>query len=195
MNVTDRKSTVYHISPLRLWLAPGIIMSFGILALALAIFDSSNPDTKLHTYFGLGLLAFALGMYLLIRHTRLVLSANGIKLQQFGWKLDTEWDNIAHLYDEPGAEGLVLHRPMTCRGAFKLAALRNTQIEGASMYNAEQIMYNAEQIQFIGEGRFIPLSPFAYWIKKGQLRDDLAQRAPTMTLLKRSDLVETSPWY
>jgi hypothetical protein len=188
MNVATGKPTIYRISPLRLWLPPGIIMSFGILALALAIFDSSHPDTKLHTYFGLGLLAFALGMYLLIRHTRLVLSADGIKLHQFGWKLDTEWDNIAHLYDEPGAEGLVLHRPMSCQGAFKLAALRTTQIKGARMYSAEEI-------QFIGEHRFIPLTSFAYWIKKGQLRDDLARRAPGMTLLQRSDLVKTSPWY
>jgi hypothetical protein len=188
MNVATSKPKVYHVSPLRLWLAPGIFMSLGIFALAVAIFNYPNPDTNPYIYVGIGLLVFGLGMYLLIRHTRLVLSADGIRLQQFGWKLDTEWDNISHLYDEPGAEGLVLHRPMDCRGAFKLAALRNTQIEGASMYSAEQI-------QFIGEHRFIPLSPFAYWINKGDLHDDLLQRAPTMASLKKSDLVKTSTWY
>lgn len=98
-----------------------------------------QPQHKPSYIFRVGSLAFAVGMYLLLRHTRLVLSADGIKLQQFGWKLDTEWNNIAHLYDEPGVEGLGLHRPMSCRGANKLTALRNTQIEGASMYSDEQI--------------------------------------------------------
>jgi hypothetical protein len=168
MNVATSKPKVYHISPLRLWLAPGIIAGFGLFALALAIFDSTNPNTNVNRYLGIGLLAFAFGMYLLLRHTRLVLSAEGIKLHQFGYKLETAWDNIAHLYDEPGAEGLVLHRPMDCKGALRLAAFRNTQMEGVSMYSAEQI-------QFIGEHRFIPLSPFAYWLKKGPLRDALAR--------------------
>ena len=176
MNDVTSKSKVYRVSPLRLWLPTGGIMSFGILLLALAIFNPSNPDTKLLTYFGLGLFAFAFGIYLLIRHARLVLSVEGIKLHQFGWQLDTEWDNIAHLYEGPGAKGLVLHHPMGCYGALNLALHSNTQIEGTRMYSDEEIKY-------INERRFIPLTPFAYWIKKGQLRDDLYQRAPQMTLL------------
>jgi hypothetical protein len=180
MNVADKKSKVYHISPQRVWLIPGIITGFGIFMLTLAIFDSSGDNTNL--YFGLIVLAFALGMYLLLRHSRLELSADGIKLHQTGYKLETEWDNIAQLYNEPGAEGLILHRPMECRGAFELAKLCNTRFQGN--------MFNAEQLQFIREQRFIPIYPFAYWLKKGQLRDDLAQRAPQMTLLEKS-----IPWY
>ena len=122
-------------------------------------------------------------MHWIARRTRLVLSDDGIQLHQFGFTLETAWDNIESLYNVPGQEGLVLHRPMEGRGASRLAALRNTHVQGARMYSEEQI-------QLIGEQRFIPLSPFAYWLKKGQLRDDLARRAPTMTLLEKSELVK-----
>jgi hypothetical protein len=148
---------------------------FIILAIfMLALSGSGHPDTRnLVMYIGIFFLVFAAIIYWIVRRTRLVLSDDGIKLHQFGYMLETDWDNVESLYDAPGNEGLVLHRPMDCRGAFRLAALRNTQIQGARMYSDEQI-------QFIGEHRFIPISPFAYWLKKGQLRDDLAQRAPTI---------------
>jgi hypothetical protein len=100
-----------------------------------------------------------------------VLSAAGVSLYQFGYTLETDWDNVAALNDYSGEEGLILHRSMACPGARKLRDNRHAQIRGANLYNDEQI-------QLIAEQRLIPLNAFSYWLKQGRLRDDLVQRAP-----------------
>src|SRR5688572_24666901 len=113
MNVVARKRTVYHISPVRLWLAPGMFIIFAIFMLALPYLEPDAPDSgNLIIYMAIFFFVFAAVMYLIMRYTRLVLSADGIELYQFGYKLETDWDNVAYLYDESGVEGLVLHRPM-----------------------------------------------------------------------------------
>lgn len=170
MNVVAGKRTVYHISPLRLWLAPGILIIIAIFILALPYLEPDAPDTgNLLIYIGVSFLAFAALMYLIVRYTRLVLSSEGIKLYQFGYQLETTWNNVSHLYDMPGAQGLVLHRPMDCRGA---------QVFGTFRKVGE--LFSEEQIQLIAEHRFIPIEPFAYWLKRGQLRDDLIRHAPAL---------------
>ena len=170
MNVAARKRTVYHISPLRLWLVPGILIIIAMYVLALPYLEPDAPDTgKFITYMALAFLAFAAVMYWVMRYTRLVLSADGVKLYQFGYKLETGWDNVAGLYDMPGAQGLVLHRPMDCWGAKVFGAARNVGE-----------LFNEEQVHLIAERRFIPIEPFAYWFKHGRLRDDLIRRAPAL---------------
>jgi hypothetical protein len=145
-----------------------------IIFLAVVVSDSNSPDKgNAGIYIVIFLFAFAAIMILILRYARLVLSADGIKLYQFGYKLETDWDNVAYLYDAPGGEGLVLHRPMVCRGASALGRFRNVEIEGVNFYGDEQI-------QFIAEHRFIPIEAFAYWLKKGQLRDDLIRHAPAL---------------
>jgi hypothetical protein len=170
MNVAAGKRTVYHISPLRLWLVPGMLIIIAIFILALPYLEPDAPDTgNFIIYIGIFFLVFAAVMYLIMRYTRLVLSSEGVKLYQFGYKLETAWSNVANLYDMPGAQGLVLHRPMDCRGAKVFGAFRNVGE-----------LFNEEQIQLIAERRFIPIGPFAYWLKHGQLRDDLIRRAPAL---------------
>jgi len=173
MNIAERKQTVYHLSPLRLWLVPGILVIIGLFIGTLPILDPDVPNNSknLAFYMGIALLAFAAVMYLILRKTRLVLSADRVSLYQFGYKLETDWDNLAVLQDEPGAEGLVLHQAMVCPGARTLSDHRDTKIRGVNLYNDEQI-------QLIAQSRFIPLSAFGYWFRKGKLRDDLVQRAP-----------------
>ena len=58
---------------------------------------------------------------------------------------------------------------MDCRGANVFGVARNVGE-----------LFNEEQIQLIAERRFIPIEPFAYWLKKGQLRDDLIRHAPAL---------------
>ena len=170
MNVAGGKRRVYHISPLRLWLVPGMLIIIALFMLALPYLEPDAPDTgNVNTYMALAFLAFAVVMYLIVRYTRLVLSPEGVKLYQFGYRLETAWSNVANLYDMPGAQGLVLHRPMDCRGAKVFSAFRN--VGG---------LFNSEQMQLIAERRFIPIEPFAYWLKHGRLRDDLISRAPAL---------------
>jgi hypothetical protein len=180
MNVAARKRTVYHISPLRLWLVPAMFIIFAIFMLTLAGSDTGTPDTrKIAIYMGIFFLAFAAVIYLILRRTRLVLSAESAKLYQFGYQLETDWDNIAYIYDEPGAEGLVLRRPMDCLGASTLSRFRNVESPGGEFSGGGRF-YSPEQIQLIAERRFIPIDAFAYWLKKGLLRDDLIRSAPAL---------------
>ncbi len=128
--------------------------------------ESGTVETRrLGVYMGIFFLALTAALYLILRHTRLALSDEGIKLFQLGYTLETEWDNVAYLYDKGfGSQGLVLYRPMDCPGAGALGRFRHTQVEGVNLYTDEQI-------QLIAERRFIPIDAFAYWLKRGQLRD------------------------
>ena len=173
MNVAQRK--VYHISPLRLWLAPAIFVIVAVLAPVVVAFDASLSGSRnVGIFMGIFFFALGLGMYLLLRYTRLMLSADGIKLYQVGYVLETDWDNVAYLDDSPDAEGLVLHRPMTCSGAYKLSKHRNVSMKGGALFSDEQL-------QLIAEHRLIPLNAFAYRLKHDQLRDELARRAPALS--------------
>jgi hypothetical protein len=175
MNVADRKQTVYHLGPVRLWLVPGILVVIGLFFGTLPIFDPGVPDNSKTMAFiaGIAMLLFAAAMYLILRRTRLVLSAEGVSLYQFGYTLETDWENVAALNDYSGEEGLILHRSMDGPGARKLSDKRYAEIRGANLFNDEQI-------QLIAEHRLIPLNAFSYWLKKGKLRDDLTQRAPAL---------------
>jgi hypothetical protein len=175
MSVVDRKQTVYHLSPVRLWLVPGILLVIGLFIGTLPIFDPGVPDNgkKLAFIMGIALLVFAAVMYLILRRTRLVLSPGGVSLYQFGYTLETGWENVAALNEYSGEEGLILHRSMDGPGARKLSDKRHAEIRGANLFNDEQI-------QLIAEHRLIPLNAFSYWLKKGKLRDDLIQRAPAL---------------
>lgn len=174
MNLAAGKQTVYHLSPLRLWLVPGMSVGFAAFLLLLGL-DSSGPENTRKVALGMGLIAlvFAAVMYLIMRRTRLVLSADGMELYQFGYKLETDWDNVASLEEESGFEGLILHRPMECPGAERLSRNRDATVRGASFFSPEQI-------QLIAEHRFIPIAAFAYSLRKGQLRHDLTRRAPSL---------------
>jgi hypothetical protein len=170
MNVSTGKRTVYHISPLRLWTVPAIFIIIALLMLALPYLEPGAPDSgNVVIYMGMFFLAFAAIMYLIMRYTRLELSADGVKVRQFGYKLETDWDNVAQLYDMPGGQGLILHRPMDSLGAQVFSAARNVGE-----------LFDEEQIQLIAERRFIPITPFAYWLKHG-LRADLNRRAPALS--------------
>jgi hypothetical protein len=171
MNVATEKQRTYHISPLRLWLVPGLSVGFGAILLFLGLDAGAPPNTR-NLALAIGVIAFvfAVVMYLILRRTRLVLSDDGVRLYQGGYELETDWENVADIDDEPGFEGLILHRAMDCAGAQTLNSYRNTTVKGVCLFTDEQI-------QLIAEHRFIPLAAFAHSLNKGQLRDDLTQLA------------------
>ena len=169
-------ATVYHISPLRFWLPTGFLIAFGVLLLVCAGVSSAEADQRAFGITGLFLFGCAGILYVLLRYTRLELSERGVKVYQFGYTLETEWDNVAALYDVAHAEGLILHRPMQCGGATVLGAFRNT---GAP---AGLLLYNDEQVRLLAERRFIPIEAFAHWLKHGGLREDLKRHAPGVML-------------
>lgn len=162
---------VYYLSPLRVWLAPGIMLLIGIFWIAVPSISDVPPATRNEPiYFGLFFLAFAVVLYFVVRRTRLSISNKGVTLHQFGCTLETDRENIAGLDDSDGAEGLVLHRPMECSGAYHLAAFRSMSVTNASLFSEHQR-------QLISERRLIPLNAFAHHLKGRRLRDDLATLA------------------
>ena len=176
-SVAAQAATVYRISPLRFWLPTGFFIALGALLLVSAGFSSAEPDSQ-RAFFLTGLFLFGCAgvLYVLLRYSRLELSERGVKVYQIGYTLETAWDNVAALYDVAGAEGLVLHQPMQCRGASVLRAFRKT---GA---RAGLRLYNDEQVLLLAERRFIPIEAFAYWLKHGRLRDDVVRHAPAVDL-------------
>ena len=154
----------------------GVFIALGVLLLVCAAPSAEEPAAQnAFLLTALFVLGCACLLYLLLRFPRLELSERGIKLYQIGYTLETAWDNVAALYDVAGAEGLVLHRPMPCRGASVLRAFRKTGT-GAGLR-----FYNVDQVQLLADRRFIPIEAFAYWLKHGGLRDDLVCRAPSLS--------------
>src|SRR5688500_12826710 len=102
----DPAIVIYHISPWRMWLTTGLFIALGALLLLGAAGSAEEPDAR-NAFFLTALFIFGCAclLYVLLRYTRLELSVNGIKLYQFGYTLETTWDNIAALYDGAGAEG------------------------------------------------------------------------------------------
>ena len=168
--LSDR--TVYRLSPLRLWVVPAISVAFAIFLFVLSLSNTGTPETRnIAFYMGIASIAFGFVMLLILRRTRLECSPNGVELHQFGYKLETDWDNVAHLHDGPGPRGLVLHRPMNSVGARTLADHRDVRINNTNFYTDEQIRLLAEQ-------RFVPIDAFAHSLSRGQLRSDLLRYAP-----------------
>ena len=157
-----------------MWLPTVFFGAFAVLLLVCAALSPEDPDEQRALAFtGLFLFGCTLLMYLLLRYTRLELSERGVKLYQFGYTLESPWDNVAAFYDVKRAEGLVLHRPMECKGASVLRAFRKTGTGGAVR------MYNDEQVSLLADRRFIPIEAFAYWLRHGRLREDLVRHAPS----------------
>jgi hypothetical protein len=172
--MSDAGTTTYHISPLRLWLAPAIFVGVAVLAPVVLIFDKNIPEPKTAAIWaGLGFLVFGVGMYLILRHTRLVLTTRGVKLIQFGYTLETGWENVAQLDESPDNEGLVLKLPMECNGSYRFSRFRYSGY-------GDTPLFTREQLQLIAKRRLIPLNVFAYRLTNDDLRNDLLRRAPAL---------------
>ncbi len=113
-------------------------------------------------------------VWLAFRATKLVLTADGIELRQAGAHVSTPWSNVAAIRTQRGAEGLILHQPMTGKGAEGLAAVSGMSIGGAPMYG-EDIR------QLLHEKRFISLNGFSYWLHKGDLHEAIKARSTTLS--------------
>ncbi len=68
-----------------------MLIIIALFMMAIPFLEPDAPDTGNPViYMGMFFLVFVAAMYLILRYTRLVLSADGIKLYQFGYKLETD---------------------------------------------------------------------------------------------------------
>jgi hypothetical protein len=167
---------VYHISPLRRWFLVGFWVVFAaLLALPFVALEWS----KHHWAAAMVIALVALGSVLIPLEVawigRLVLTAQGIELRGYQGRkpyLATTWQNVAALrFDKAGAEGLVVKEPLDGRHAEGLTRYRNVVINGAPLNDDEKRL-------LLGEKRFFPIDPFAYWIKHGDLWEQIREHAP-----------------
>lgn len=173
MGISGEKRTIYHISPVRMWLLPGPLLVLAAVLVVASFFITDKAGQAGSVVLAIMFLSMAVLFSPLVIYPRLELSAKGITLRQIGYKLETTWDNVAQLHDVRSREGLILHLPMECRGAFVMRAFSSRSIQYMRIYDDLQR-------RLLSERRFIPIEAFAYWLKHGQLRDDLARHAPSI---------------
>jgi len=166
---TSRKT--YRISPIRQAILPALFLMF-VAALLIGAWLDKDPASRRALCLTAGTV-FLIGLpfFFIVRYTRLTISPDGVEVRQFGWTVGAAWDNVAALCLDPGAQGLELRRPMTGWGAKILAG-------GNAMVSRMVMFYPPEHKKLVDEHRWIPVEPFGWWFRHGQLRQDIARHAP-----------------
>lgn len=156
---------IYRLSPHRR-LALGVV--WAVLTLPLVVGGLAFNDaaaTLIGSVVGaiLGTVFAAAGWL----YPRLVLDASGIQLQQLGYTLSAKWEDVIGLRRERGTEGLILGRPLEGRGA------------ALSAYLATSRFLTAIEIrEFVAARRYIPIESFAYWLRHGDLENEIVRYVP-----------------
>ena len=106
---------------------------------------------------------------------RLTMSPDGIRIRGvMGFSTAfVPWGNLAGLMLKPGREGLILREPMTSGAAARWrdwSGLRMTWIP----------VFDAEQRQLLNQQRYVPLAPFAHWLRHGDLIARIREAVPAL---------------
>lgn len=117
----------------------------------------------------------AVGTDRLVSYARLELSQAGVRARAFRETVETTWPNIARVRLDHGAEGFVTQAPMEGAGAQRMAAGSGVMMNGVPLYDAEQR-------RLMEERRFIPLKPFAWHLRHGDLAAEIQRFAPSLHL-------------
>lgn len=159
----------YHISPRRRGVLVAVLLLFMIFLATTGWYLSDSALLIVTLLVGMILaVIFAIAAWW---YPWLSVGPEGVELHQFGWCLTTTWENVAGVRLTVGGEGLILNRPMSGRGAARLAACGKTGV-GFTPF------CGPDQLQLIAERRFIPLEPFACWFRHGDLRERISRHAP-----------------
>jgi hypothetical protein len=188
---------IYHISPVRRGILVGFWVFFGAMMTVPFLFMA----WKKHEWPLFVVLAVAAMLTVLIPLeiawvSRLVLTPEGIELLGFHGRkssLSTPWSNIAAIrMDKKGAEGLITKEPLQGRAAEWLARFRNVMMNGAPLYDAEKRL-------LLGEQRYIPIEVFAFWLRHGDLWEQIREHAPWLADAQGQPLgytprIREEPW-
>lgn len=172
MHLPSTARRVYRIGPWRryvLWYTLGPLLAF------LIVLAASAGAAEQQALWGAAAVLFLImaPFEWLIRRTRLEVDGSTVRLVQTGYTLATPTRALSTLRLKPGHEGLITREPMEGTGARRLAGLRGFGLSGAPMFDAE------EQ-RLLAERRYLPLAAFAWYLRRGDLRDTLLQLAPQL---------------
>ncbi len=167
---------IYHVGPWRRAIPWMVFSPMLGLAAGLWGFADSVENRSVGALIFAVLTLMVLGLHALISYARLELTAEGVRLRQIGLNLAARWIDVAGLRLDQGHEGFVTLHPIGGPGAANLAAVR-----GLGWYFNP--IYNAEQQAVMADRRWIPIEAFAWHLRRGRLRADLARLAPAVQSL------------
>lgn len=176
MKIKTGKRVVFHISPWRLNVA---WITFAPLIILFLVFAGNVPQSdqgeKEFFWVIAGFFCVMAGcLTLVFRWARLELTAQGVRLRQVGYTLETAWSNINAIGLTRGAEFLVTAQPMTGKGCKRLAA-------AAQPKKVLAAMYDQGRVDLIIAHRLIPIEPFGWHLRHGsQLRSAILGFAPQL---------------
>jgi hypothetical protein len=163
----------YFVGPIRLAVIPVFLLGIEAVLLTGALIADSPRER-------FALLATAATTFCIIfpwifvvGYTRLFLTPAGLELRQLGYRLRTTWDNIQEIRLDRFCEGLVLRHPL--EGGGRLALKAGLLLPG---------WYRGWQAEKVRSGLWIPLDPFAWHLRHGNLLEEMRRFAPELTSLE-----------
>jgi hypothetical protein len=105
----------------------------------------------------------------------MIVGPEGIKIRGVDGlnSLTIPWSNIERIRLKGNGEFLLLREPLETRSAKNLPYWAGVRYMGARFFDDEQL-------QYIAERRWVGLQPFAFWIRHGDMGDQIARYAPAL---------------
>jgi len=159
----------YYISPMRRGFLPVFTLGILVFLCAGSLLAKDPLDRYALSATAIAVFCIMSPFILVVYYTRLRISPAGVHVRQLGWSVSTAWDNVLAVRMDRNAEGLVLREPLKGRGPLALRIGR--LIPG---------WYRPEQYELVGQGRWIPLDPFAWHFRHGDLLARFRLHAPAL---------------
>ena len=161
MNQQSSVPVTFHISPLRLWGVPVLLVAFALFMVGLSLFAKSlPPGEQAGLIAGAGVLCCcAVGIWLLMYPARLIVGDTEIIHCQFGYKIRSNWSNVISVVEESGSIYLELKES----GGGNILLRTSNQI-------LPKGLNPVARPDLLAEGRFIDITPFRYYWRNGRLK-------------------------
>ena len=163
---------VYGPSPWIILLFWGLFGPMALFFVATLFIPGAREAGYFLAPFGV-LIAFSVQWFL--SRTRLELSPDGIRSRSPGQTVETSWANVSGVRLGGMQPGFTTNEPMNGKGAHRLAAYSGLTMNGAPMYDSETRAW-------VEARRFIPLKPFGWHLKHGDLVGEVGRLAPQVHL-------------
>lgn len=170
MTAPSSQPHTYPIGPWRRCI-PAFIFGPFLLGSAVAWILLPGKDAVPAGLLFIALLPFLFGAQWLIDRTRLEVSAEGVRLRQTGYTLETKWENIIDMRIEHGRDAFITRDPVSGKGQELLAATAGVGVNFMPLYDDRHRA-------LIEEHRLIPVEAFAWHLRRGSLRSAIEGYAP-----------------
>ena len=165
----ERNRRVYHVSPWRMLLAWLPIGPLSVGCAVLALFVDAADDRAALLFLAASFGIVTLAIVAMVRRARLEITPQRICLRQIGYRFEARWSDIVAVRVGRGREGFVTVNEVEGRGATLVAASASIAPYG---------LYNDDQQRLLDQHRLIPIEAFAWHLRHGPMRAEIAAFAP-----------------